>query len=498
MEEIRVLIYTDRHNPADMSKNMTLEPADPMEAPFGLSLMRDLILIHADKGVKPKIDLVNRNICYHAAQKITPELLKQYHELWVFGQFKAKGPAEYNVENGGPYNELDDNEVCALRDWMDEGGGVLITGDHSEVISVDGESKIYNLGRALGHRIPRAGEMRIWEGGPVISGGRDGVNTQSPGRLDSLHNNSLEYDVEPQHIILELDITQKSDIRPHELFSGGPANRILVFPDHAHEGALRPPQLPLDCKVWPKGSVPHFVVAKGHDKRFFPFPVCDLVSVYEGHLVKVGRIVADSSWHHYLNLNLRSLRHDLSDPTAARNQIGKYYANLVRWLAPPCIQAKLTPARLYWIATHPQVLEVAGSDVRSLGNTAQQVLLTECQPDEIENILQLSLPHGFIEQAESFDFVPEELRLGTLIKHCHEVIRRSGMEGEQKLMDKKESEALVNNAFKQALEIHLADITGHASHIRNALEILPANNPLTESPEPEKRNQYQEPEETDQ
>jgi hypothetical protein len=474
VQRIRVLIYTDYYNPSDPGKNITLEPADPHQAPFGLSLMRDLILTYKNLGSDIEINLVNRNIPYHGAQKLTTQLLRCYDELWVFGYYQ-KDMEKYEPNTGGPENELIKDEKKALRKWMDDGGGVLITGDHSDTKS----GPLLNLGRALGQGIPRAGEMRQWEGEnqPPVDG-RNSFNTQSPGREPILQKLELQEDAEPQHILLEPDRIRfpfpQTSPMPHKLFSGGSTGKILVFPDHMHEGRLLIPKADNE-EVWPKEAKQPFVVAIGHDKRICPPTRYDLVSVYDGHLGKVGRIVADSSWHHYLNINLRGLRFDRGDVNAPRSQIGQYYANLVNWLAPRHIQGKLISARLYAIATHPQVLEVVSSAPYTLGDTVKYVMQTECRPSELQELLQSSIPKELVGQEESFDFIPPELILGTLVKTFHEAITSIGTGAEEKLTDEKERDALVTSAFKDSLKIHLEETQHRSEVIEHALDFLPSS-----------------------
>src|SRR5215216_5986751 len=167
MEKIRILFYTDLYHQDNPSLDFTFEPADPFISRLGLAMLRDLIVENRPVTADVEISLVNRNNPCHAAQKLTSRLLSQYDELWVFGYYEA----DYNKPGfdpiyGGPHNELDVNEVAALREWMNT-GGVLITGDHARDRQAEHDPKLpdkLSLGRALGHSIIRAGKMRKWEG----------------------------------------------------------------------------------------------------------------------------------------------------------------------------------------------------------------------------------------------------------------------------------------------------------------------------------------------
>ena len=320
MVKLNILFYTDLHFPGHPEFGFTLEPSDPDEAPKGLSLLRDLILRNRHKGSEIEITLINRNVTESGdtqlgARKLTSTLLSAYDELWFFGYYQKNMP-DFNPRTGGPENELNDDEVLALRGWMAE-GGVLISGDHAVP-----QSPYLGLGRALGYRVPRAGQMRRWEGPPTSNQG-DSFNTMSPGQvLDDLDDPNLQDNEEPQHIHLWMD--EAGSGLPHELFqcSDGIIN---VLPDHKHEGALVIPAL--TGSDWPDGSPTPFFVAWGSDNRHsFPF-FNPLVSVYDGHQVSVGRIVADSTWHHYTNVNLHNLPWDPmgdKNPRVAVNLIGQY------------------------------------------------------------------------------------------------------------------------------------------------------------------------------
>ena len=101
--------------------------------------------------------------------------------MWFFGIRQC------NV-TGQPENELTNAEVADLQSWMDSGGGVLMTGDHANPrpFGADpGLDALVILGRALGHRVPRAGELRRWEGLPdaTIAGSH---NTQAPDGVNDL------------------------------------------------------------------------------------------------------------------------------------------------------------------------------------------------------------------------------------------------------------------------------------------------------------------------
>jgi hypothetical protein len=70
------------------------------------------------------------------------------------------------------------------------------------------------------------------------------------------------------------------------------------------------------------------------DPDELPFPqsnVFQLVSVYNGHLVGKGRAVVDSSFHHWVDGNLKGLASDNGQPLTKTQA---YHRNICLWLAP--------------------------------------------------------------------------------------------------------------------------------------------------------------------
>lgn len=84
-----------------------------------------------------------------------------------------------------------------------------------------------------------------------------------------------------------------------------------------------------------------------------------VLAAYEGHDQGVGRILADSTWHHHFDINLRGLPGDpdrpgfvtpgTSDWIATARKIEYYYVNTAIWLASPAKQAAMRAAA-WWPA----------------------------------------------------------------------------------------------------------------------------------------------------
>jgi hypothetical protein len=479
MRTIKVLIYTDYHDPEKPAHNVTLEPSDPFVSDFGLSIMHDQILKNRRPFTDIKIDLVNRNIPTHANKRLTPELLSDYDELWVFGLYQVD-MSNHTPGDGGPHNELKDEEVDALRCWMEtKKGGVLITGDHSEPNPkgiAQPPAPFLNLGRALGHRIPRAGQMRVWEGPPTSSKDQS-FNTQTPTGVLALDELDLQSDSDPQRIFLRLYKSMGKDV-PHELFQSEPTDRIHVFPDHMHEGKLVIPRPVGD--EWPAGSLTPEIVAWGADYRFFPPRFYPLVSIYDGHQSSVGRIVADSSWHHYLNINLRCLpsRPVCScSPTSVLDQIGKYYSNLVYWLAPEEVQREMNINLIRFLASHPQIVEVAGSDPVTLGKTAIFVLDQKSLSHELDGLLKAALPKELLSDPRTSTPIPRELLLGSILKSFINDRRAKANAAEPESVKAATDDEIISEGITAAFAIHLEQVESQAAMLRGLFEELKGSAP---------------------
>jgi hypothetical protein len=496
MERIRILFYTDLYHRDNPSLDFTLEPANPFVSRLGLAMLRDLIMENKPVTAQVEVSLVNRNNPCHAAQKLTSRLLRDYDELWIFGYYEADYDApEFDPIYGGPHNELDLSEVAALKEWMEK-GGILITGDHARDRQAEHDPDLpdkLSLGRALGHSIPRAGKMRKWEGpaGDIPTADRsNSFNTNSPGLLVELDKEELETDGGPQHIYLLSDTS--APYHPHPLFRRGPLKRLLpykiqVFPDHMHEGLLITPEVS-DLNEWPTGSLKPKVIAWGFDHRFAEPTFKPLVSAYEGVSGKAGRIAADSTWHHYTNFNLVCLQksgcgcHSCSESGGALDQVGAYYGNLVRWLAPEQTRNNMKLLSLPWVVAHPRVAEEirdldSASDWEAIklclaiGQTAMRVIDTHFSLDEKLELLQMISHQVLFNLPQTLFTLVHELILGSVIKNCYKNnLQRSMFSGED-LTSELLNEA-VNEGIREALQSYSRAINEQAKDIDAALKSL--------------------------
>lgn len=256
--------------------------------------------------------------------------LDSFDELWIYSF--SDGP------------QLSASELAAAKTFMDDrDGGVLFAGDHA------------NLGLAFAN-LPRAGKMRRFPAPPPMA---PVWNTT----LRSGANATFEFDDQsdsvPQPLSLRKYWAGLPWQAPHPVLCS-PLGPIDIFPDHQHEGEALAP-VPSPASEWP-GGVGAEVIAWGS----IVDPSSDTVgrqigvlSAYEGHDQGVGRILADSTWHHHFDINLRGLPGNpdrtgfvtpgTSDWLVTARKIEYYYVNAAIWLASPAKQAAMRAAA-WWPA----------------------------------------------------------------------------------------------------------------------------------------------------
>ncbi|MFN0073347.1 MAG: hypothetical protein ACKVVP_17845 [Chloroflexota bacterium] len=294
-------------------------------------------------------------------QEANQPILNKYHEVWCFGFNPGNdaGP-DANITNA---NQLpaSDAELKALTRWMNERrGGLLAMGDHDY------------LGASMCHRIPRIRSMRRWtnaQGVPPIGGINDADtalrhDTNQPATPAQINAGGLipfsnQEDATAQKIDWVPWISQQISIfqvreRPHPILCHPDLGPIDVMPDHPHEGWLfEDGQINLSAtyqfqdltgseyptvngkqprpRVIAHGTTtpnPPYNLAKGPSpkKRFA------MVGVYDGHSANVGRVVTDSTWHHWFDENIQALE---AENGTEWKKISRYYLNVAKWLAPP-------------------------------------------------------------------------------------------------------------------------------------------------------------------
>jgi hypothetical protein len=126
----------------------------------------------------------------------------------------------------------------------------------------------------------------------------------------------------------------------------------------------------------PAGNMGSGVTGFKQASQAHSFPV---ISAYDGHRAGVGRIVCDSTWHHFINVNLvgvveggafdefashpgeHSSKHDgfLSSTAggAALDKIRNYYTNIGVWIAPTARHACFNRWIWWELVFHDRIME---------------------------------------------------------------------------------------------------------------------------------------------
>lgn len=305
----------------------------------------DVATAHRD-GTDPSASIAG-------AKKLTDlDIINQYDEIFFFGF------------NSTP--NLTAAEVTLINQFMaaPKSGGVLVTGDHAD------------LGKGIAGQIPRAGQMRLY---PAPQNSPPIWNTtlvEGPDAGATFDFNDQSDDT-PQTIrykrySLNSPLIFQRRYRPHPVLCG-PDGPIDILPDHQHEGEALAPAIASGDPNWPTKSSHQEhpeVIAWGSIKD----PAATkhgqeigVISAYNGHNVDVGRIVADSTWHHWFDINLTGIAappspyagfDDTVNGQAALKKIDAYYLNCAVWLAPPDRQTAMRNAAWWSILWTDQIVEL--------------------------------------------------------------------------------------------------------------------------------------------
>lgn len=303
-----------------------------------------------------------------------------YDEIWCFGKFPFvhDNGTDQDIVNS-PYN-TDPAEMKALSDWMDKGGGLLAMGDHNM------------LGATMCWKIPRAGTMRAWtksQGVPNRTGttrhdtNRPMNDDQDPNHKDppdQIPSLAAEMDKVPQPLEWKRYRVRSywssgKVYRPHPLLCGGELGVINVLPDHPHEGYVIPEaDIDLAAKCWHDGSTDEYPSVDGyqpkpqviawvntlgdppydHQKGEQPARRFPAIGVYDGDAIGRGRVVVDSTWHHWFNMNLDGL--ESGNPTAFA-KISRYFLNTAVWLARSSQRSAMLTYATFWAANSIYAVE---------------------------------------------------------------------------------------------------------------------------------------------
>ena len=305
----------------------------------------------------------------------THPVLKDFDQVWLFGHrpTDADLPPGEEATDASPadplFHPLSGSEVSALARWMNQGGGVFATGDHGL------------LGASMCRDVPRVNTMRRWKLSEGVPTHYDETRycTHRPATVEEMQGideitfEEAEDDAVPQ----PLDIVPFGFIQtghgtkkiPHPILAHPTLGTIDVLPDHMHEGACYDPGDPAWQSSGHLGQASfvldgvmhkHFppvpndvsrpqVIAWGetpaspplwYDSGPQPYRKVPMIVVYDGERANVGRVVVDSTWHHWFDMNLVGL--EAAPGQLAYQKILGYYRNVAIWLASPYWRASMT------------------------------------------------------------------------------------------------------------------------------------------------------------
>lgn len=320
------------------------------------------------------------NFKFDNAAHFTPD---KYDVVFLFGIETAY----FGRGNGYPSNSLSNAELQAIGQFQNGGGGLFATGDHGA------------LGKPLCHKVARARNMRLWD----HTSNNDATDEVSMGGIRRNDTNRIGHDAGSQFDDQSDDIPQPLTPKMYSVINGyfrysfphpllcGPRGVIRVFPDHPHEGECVAPadtSLTLNYTA-PLG--PEYPNATDAGPRPVPEIIATLhvlagttsggkdptqahsfggICAYDGHRAGVGRVVTDSTWHHFVNVNLIGdvSVNDPNDPKsqgflattageAVLEDIKAYFRNIAVWLARPANISCMNSRLLWSLVYNDRVLE---------------------------------------------------------------------------------------------------------------------------------------------
>lgn len=437
---------------------------------LGLQYVYTLLRSRAYSYVNFTLDFVHRDgadpsATIAGARKLTElDIINKYDEVWFFGT--------------GSAGDLDPAEHTLLNQFMaaPKLGGVLVTGDHA------------NLGKRLAGQIKRAGQMRQY---PAPDSFPPGWNTTLVEGPDA--NSSYDFDEQsddtPQRLRLRRYAMGSRTLlqrryRPHPVLCG-PDGPIEVFPDHEHEGEALAPAVGAGDPDWPtKGGHQEKpeVIAWGRIKD----PAASrsgqeigVLSAYNGHTVDVGRILADSTWHHWFDINLTGVAAPPSpyagfDATPAGQQVLKqldaFFLNVGVWLAPPVKQREMRNATWWSVLWSDRVLELppkaplhwlGEQAIDVLGHRASRCTITEWIFDW--PIFKEKIPHWewpmLVDRFQWIDLPLEQYLAGGILKHLNQNLGpASGRSFPAERIDTRRLEETMGAGVNEALATFTAEL----------------------------------------
>lgn len=353
-------------------------------------------------------------------------LINRYHQIWCFGFHPGNSGnlADTPIETHS--TQVSNSELRTLTTWMNaRRGGLLAMGDH------------HFLGATLAWKIPRVRAMRRWTNadgappinGPITSPGgitryrHDTNQPQNAQQADPASNVQIPNDAEEDGIPQPIQVRYYGGKlkRPHPLLCTrlGPMN---VLPDHPHEGwiyedhevqadaaydfgnSIAGPDFPnaVDGGTRPLPQAiawahPLPEPPYDHQKSATPVTKFAVIGAYDGHRANIGRVVVDSTWHHWFNMNIDGLQ------AAGGNdwtKIKSYFRNCAVWLSPPSKQMAMLTYAAFWSIGSPLAVEEYDGGMPSweLGESARDILGQTVNPCMYFDWLRHFIPIELLER----------------------------------------------------------------------------------------------------
>jgi hypothetical protein len=140
------------------------------------------------------------------------------------------------------------------------------------------------------------------------------------------------------------------------------------------------------------------------------------VIAYDGSSAGAGRIVSDSTWHHYFNVNLKGF----SPGGFVQSELAQYYANLAVWLSPPAKRHQMA-CWLFWKLLHTPAVAMTASNSRlNLGKVAYDVVRRKLGPCVVRDVFELTS-----KTAPALVEPPPELLLGGVLDAYFTAFKRA-------------------------------------------------------------------------
>lgn len=345
-------------------------------------------------------------------------LIDKFDQIWCFGFHPGNSGQVDDAPIDAHATKVQPVELQKLTTWMNvRGGGVLAMGDH------------HFLGATLAWNIPRVRAMRRWTNvdgvppidSPIQTGAgpiryrHDTNQPQNALQADPASTEQIPNDAERDGIPQKIKLRYfgiKWRKRPHPILCSQ-HGEIDVLPDHPHEGWIYEDTEIREAAAYDWGGgvagrdFPDAVDGGARPlpqaiawARPYPEPPYDhqktsteveqfaVIGAYDGHRANVGRVVVDSTWHHWFNMNIDGLQAAAesggADQQLAWNKIKSYFRNVAVWLSPPGKQLSMLNYAAFWSLGDPLAVEGydAGMPSWELGETAKDILgqwVTHCQ-----------------------------------------------------------------------------------------------------------------------